>query len=301
MGNVLKLNVFRMKNSIVFIIAILLTFSIWANPEPDKKVVYKKIGNIELSLHFFFPKKHTQKQLTPAILFFHGGGWKGGSVNHFYNQSAYLASRGIIGICAQYRVENQHGTTPKEVVKDVKSAMRWVKMNASKYGIDPDKILAGGGSAGGHAAAATATLEGFNEDGEDTSIDCIPKALVLFNPVANNGPDGYGYDRVKAYWQDISPYHNINEHIPPTLIMLGTKDNLFTIAQAKQYKEKIESFGKRCDLKLYEDQDHAFFNLNINKEMHFQTMYDADVFLTSLGYLKGKPTVNKFRKTIDEM
>jgi len=269
------------------------------NIAPDKKVVYKVIDSTKLSLHFFFPKNHKTKDKKTAILFFHGGGWKGGGVNHFYNQSAYLASRGMVAICAQYRVEKPHGTTPKEVVKDVKSAMRWVKINASKYGIDPDKILAGGGSAGGHAAAATATLEGFNEDGEDTSIDCIPKALVLFNPVANNGPDGYGYDRVKAYWKDFSPYHNIKENIPPTLIMLGTKDKLFTVSQAKQYKEKVESFGKRCDLVLYDDQDHAFFNLDINKEMHFQTMKDADIFLTSLGYLKGKQTVDKFRKRID--
>ena len=266
-----------------------------AQVTPDKKVVYKVIDSTELSLHIFFPQNHKATDKTPAIVFFHGGGWKGGGVAHFYNQSAYLASRGMVAISVQYRVEKPHGTTPKECVKDGKSAMRWIKTHASEYGIDPNQILAGGGSAGGHVAAAMATLEGFNEEGEDTSVSCIPKALVLFNPVANNSEEGYGYDRVKDYWESFSPAHNLTKNAPPTLIMLGTKDKLFKPALAEQYKEKMESLGLRCDLILYEDQDHAFFNQDKNEALHYQTMEDADVFLTSLGYLKGKPTVSKFR------
>jgi len=267
---------------------------------PDKKVVYKEIDGFKLSLHFFFPENHKITDKTPTIVFFHGGGWKGGGVAHFYNQSAYLASRGMVAISVQYRVEKPHGTTPKECVKDGKSAMRFIKTHASKYGIDPNQILAGGGSAGGHVAAAMATLEGFNEAGEDTSVSCIPKALILFNPVANNSAEGYGYNRVKAYWEDFSPYHNISKNTPPTLIMLGTKDKLFKPALAEQYKEKMESFGLRCDLILYKDQDHAFFNYDQNRALHFQTMVDADVFLTSLGYLKGEQTIKEFKKTFDE-
>ena len=289
-----------MKHTLIIGLFVLMSGTLLANPEPDLKVVYKKVGDIELSLHMFYPKKHKNKHKKPAIVFFHGGGWKGGGPTHFYNQSAYFASRGMVAISVQYRTEKANNTSPKECVKDVKSAMRWVKTNASKYGIDPNKIVAGGGSAGGHAAAATATLEGFNEEDEDTSVSCIPKALVLFNPVANNGPEGYGYDRVKEYWQDFSPYHNINKNIPPTLIMLGTKDQLFKVSQAKQYKEKIESFGKRCDLILYEGQNHAFFNLDINESMHFQTMKDADVFLTSLGFLTGEPTVSEFKNNYQD-
>jgi len=84
-------------------------------------------------------------------------------------------------------------------VKDAKSAVRWIRKNALTYNIDPERIAAGGGSAGGHIAAATGTSTAFEEDGEDKSISSWPNLLVLFNPVIDNGPDGYGHSRVKGY------------------------------------------------------------------------------------------------------
>jgi len=289
-----------MKKSIFTLFIFFNIALLCAQVNPDKKVVYKVIDSTELSLHIFFPENHKSTDKTPSIVFFHGGGWKGGGVGHFYNQSAYFASRGMVAISVQYRVEKPHGTTPIECVKDGKSAMRFIKKNAAQYGRDPERIIAGGGSAGGHVAAAMATIEGFNEEDEDTSISCIPKALVLFNPVANNSKEGYGYDRVKDYWEDFSPAHNLTTDTPPTIIMLGTKDKLFNVSIAKQYQQKMKDLGNRCDLILYEGQDHAFFNIDKNRELHFQTMADADVFLTSLGYLKGEPIIEAFKKTFVE-
>lgn len=284
-----------MKNILVFSFLLFFSGRLLANPQADTTLIYKTIGDVELTMHIFFPQDHKVSDKTPAIVFFHGGGWKQGSPDHFYGQCEYLASRGMVTMSAQYRTENANGTTPAECVKDGKSAMRWIRSHASQFGIDPDKIIAGGGSAGGHVAAATATVKGFNEEGEETSVSCIPQALVLFNPVAHNGPEGYGYERVKEYWKEFSPYHNINKTTPPTLIMLGTEDKLFKPQLAMEYKNKMESFNLRCDLLLYEGQDHAFFNLDRNAEMHYQTMIDADKFLISLGYLDGKPA------TLDEL
>lgn len=257
--------------------------------DPDTVLVYKTIDDVELAMHIFFPPDHRVEEKTPGIVFFHGGGWNGGGPEHFHNQSIYFASRGMVCLSAQYRTKKGHGTSPAECVKDAKSAMRWVKTNARQLGIDPEKIMAGGGSAGGHMAAATATVKGFNEEGEDTTVTCRPKALVLFNPVAHNGPEGYGYGRVKEYYKAFSPFHNLGKDTAPTIIMLGTKDTAFKPKLAKQYKSKMDGFGARCDLILYEDQEHAFFNIDRNEELHYQTMIDADRFLISLGYLKGKP------------
>ena len=157
-------------------------------PKPDKIVIYKTIGDVELDLHIFNPPGHKPGDKTPAIVFFYGGGWSGANMTQFYNQSKYFASRGMVAICPRYRTQSKYKTTPKECVKDGKSAIRWIRKHADELGIDPKKLAAGGGSAGGHVAAATGTLTGFNEEGEDTSISCIPNALVLFNPVFDNSP-----------------------------------------------------------------------------------------------------------------
>ncbi|MBF0198371.1 MAG: alpha/beta hydrolase fold domain-containing protein [Planctomycetes bacterium] len=267
---------------------ILLSANITAKEtEPNKVIEYKKVGDVSLSLHIFNPPNHKITDKRPAIVFFFGGGWVGGTPKHFYRQSAYLASRGIVAISAEYRIFSKHKTAPSECVKDGKSALRWVRSHASELGIDPAKIAAGGGSAGGHVAAATGTISGFNEEGEDTSVSCVPSALVLFNPVFDNSKEGYGYSKVKDYWQEISPLHNINKNNPPTTVFLGTKDKLIPVATAQDYKQRMEKLGLRCDLHLYEDMPHGFFN----KKRFNETLIEADKFLTSIGYLQGEPTL----------
>jgi acetyl esterase/lipase len=196
----------------------------------------------------------------------------------------------MVAMSAEYRVKSKHGTSPRECVKDGKSAIRWIRLHANELGIDPRRLAAGGGSAGGHVAAATATVDGFNQEGEDRSISCRPNALVLFNPVFDNGPVGYGYDRVKEYWEQFSPMHNISENTPPTIVFLGTKDKLIPVATAERYKKLMAGKGCRCDLHLYKDQGHGFFNYR-NKKYYAATVIEADKFLVSLGYLKGEPTL----------
>ena len=121
---------------------------------PFKQTVNSTGGAVTLNLHVFTPPGHQPSHQRPAIVFFFGGGWVDGSASHFHPQCEYLASRGMVAISAEYRVKNLHGTTPQECVKDGKSAIRYVRQNAAALGIDPNRIAAGGGSAGGHVAAA---------------------------------------------------------------------------------------------------------------------------------------------------
>ncbi len=258
--------------------------------QPNREVVYKNVEGLagepaELKLHIFNPKGHSVTEPRPAIVFFFGGGWMNGAPGQFYPHCQYLARRGIVAIAAEYRTQKGHGTTPDACVRDGKSAMRWVRSHAAELGIDPDQILAGGGSAGGHVAAATALTEGFEEDGEDLSVSPRPAALVLFNPVFDNGPGGYGHDRVKSYWESFSPMHNIAVGAPPTIVLLGTEDALIPVATAETYKARMEAVGSRCDLFLYEGQPHGFFNFK-NREYYDKTVAEMDHFLVSLGYLE---------------
>jgi acetyl esterase/lipase len=207
----------------------------------------------------------------------------------------------MVAISAEYRTEDRSQTTPQECVKDAKSVIRWLRVHAGELGIDPNRIAGGGGSAGGHMAAATGILDGFNEEREDTSVSCIPNALVLFNPVADNGPGGFGHDRVKAYWTEFSPLHNIHKNAPPTLILTGSVDSAFKIASARDFKKRMDAVGVRCDLHVYEGQPHAFFNRGHSEEMYFRTLLESDRFLVSLGYLSGEtPPLSDFIDLEDE-
>ncbi|MEX2606628.1 MAG: alpha/beta hydrolase [Kiritimatiellia bacterium] len=251
--------------------------------QPDRVVVYKSVEGVELNLHVFEPEGYDPKtDQRPAIVFFFGGGWMNGSAQQFFRQSRYFADRGMVAMSADYRVFRQHNTRPSVCVQDGKSAMRWIRAHAKELGIDPEKIAAGGGSAGGHVAAATALFDEFNEPGEDTSVSARPDALVLFNPVLDTSEEGFGYKQVKAYWEAFSPLHQVGESAPPTLVMLGTADRLIPVATAEAFRDKMKAAGVRSELVLYPDQGHGFFNGARFRE----TLQAADAFLVSLGWIE---------------
>lgn len=259
--------------------------------KPDTVTVYKTAstpnGPLELEIHGFLPPGHQASDSRPAIVFFHGGGWHGGDPGHFYPQARYFALRGMVTFSAQYRLIKANKTTPQECVKDGKSALRWVRKNAATLGIDPQRILAGGGSAGGHIAAAVALCEGFNEEGENQSISCRPEALLLYNPVFDNGPGGFAHDLVKDYWKQISPIDNIDENAPPAIVILGTKDKFIPVATAERFETLMKEKKVRCELHLYQDKLHGFYNIWVGKDDLTRTTLQVDSFLSSLGYLTG--------------
>lgn len=268
---------------------LLLTFSIHFT-SAQITVLYKQIDTTNLYLEAHYPEHQDTSVAYPGLVFFFGGGWVGGDRSHFIHHAKYFSKRGLVCFLADYRTKNKHQTTPFESLKDAKSAIRYIRENAKELGIDPNSIIASGGSAGGHLAAATALINAYNEPTDDLSIDCRPNALVLFNPVIDNGPGGYGYERVDTTYQEFSPLHNIKKSAPPTIIFLGTEDNLIPVTTAEYYQMVMEKVGSRCDLHLYEDQGHGFFNYR-NFDYYQQTLRQADEFLITLGYLKPEPRI----------
>ena len=275
--------------------------------EGARREVYKTIGEVELAVHLFEPEGHQSTGRRPAAAFFFGGGWAGGTPSQFAPHARYLASRGMIGVVADYRVSSRHQTTPYECVKDAKSAIRWLRAHADRLGIDAAKIAAGGGSAGGHVAAAAGTIEAINEENDDLSVSAVPNALLLFNPVYDNGPGGFGHKRFGDRYTEISPMHNIRKGMPPAIVFLGTDDGLIPVETAKTFQRKMRQAGSRSELFLYEGQPHGFFNhrdfrARASPIFYYQTMLEADRFLTSLQFLQGKPTVKapKFSLALKE-
>ena len=259
--------------------------------------VYKVASGDEMKLHIFNPEGHRPgRDARPAIVFFFGGGWNGGTPAQFEQHCRYLASRGMVAITADYRVKTRQGTTPKECVADGKSAVRYIRAHAKRLGIDPRRIAAGGGSAGGHVAAAAGMLDGFDDPADDSAVSSKPNALVLFNPVYDNGPDGYGYDRVETYWREFSPAHNITKDDPPAIVFLGTKDALIPVKTAEAFRARMREVGLDSELHLYEGQPHGFFNESRGgTEIFLDTLEKMDRFLLENGYLNGAPAAEQMK------
>jgi len=176
-------------------------------PKPDEERIYKTVGDTELKLHLFLPENHRGTDEKPAIVFFFGGGWSK------FNPTA---------IAADYRVKSLHGTPPKACVTDAKSALRWIREHADQLGIDPEKIIAGGGAAGAHIAAAAATTDQFNEKGEDLSVSCIerrshsrensenlpkkdaePRCKVWFAPIQDQAHGFFNHHQKENYYKTV--------------------------------------------------------------------------------------------------
>ena len=250
----------------------------------DTVLTYQVVDGDSLKMYLQYPEGYVTGEKLPCIVFFFGGGWIKGNVNHFKPQADYFTGRGMITIRPFYRTRDSHGVSPVECVKDAKSAMRFIRANAEMLGIKNGYIAAGGGSAGGHLAAACALIKDFNHPQDDLTVSPVPNALVLFNPVLDNGPKGYGYSRVREYYKRFSPLHNLRDSIPPTLILLGDQDALFKKKQALKFIHTAKRINDKCKLILYEDQVHGFFNPS-NKKYHVHTIQMTDEFLQQLGYL----------------
>ncbi len=272
---------------------------------PDRLIPYKHVKGEDgqpdvLNLHVFNPAGFDAMKPCPAIVFFFGGGWNGGTPDQFYPQAKYFASRGIFGICAEYRTKTSHGVHPSKCVEDGKSAVRYLRANAGQLSILPEFIAAGGGSAGGHVAAAAGIVTAFDATEEEIGISSIPNALVLFNPVYDNGPEGYGHDRVKDVYPAISPIDNIRKGLPPSIVFLGDQDKLIPVATAERFKKLMQDKGIRSELYVYPKQPHGFFQWHKDKtpdkSIFTSTVGRADRFLAKLGFLKGQPKVKAWSR-----
>ncbi len=254
-----------------------------------ESLTYKTVGPRALKLLVDKPADWKATDRRPAMVYFFGGGWVAGNPSQFQRHSEYFASRGMVGIRVEYRLIPKGNPGPPVVCcADARSAMRYVRSHATELGIDPERIAAAGGSAGGHLAAMTALIDGLDDPADDTAVSCRPEALVLFNPVFNNGPGEWGYERVGKNYRDYSPAHHVAKGAPPTIVFLGENDKLIPVKVVKDFAKDMKSAGSRCDTHFYPGAGHGFFN---SPEYYSQTVVEADKFLGSLGWLEGPPTL----------
>ena len=255
--------------------------------------VYKTIGEVELNLRVYQPEDWMPDDRRPAVVFFFGGGWRGGSPDQFHPHCEHLAKKGMVAMAAEYRIKNLHDSTPTQSTMDAKSAMRWVRENAGKLGIDPNRLAAGGGSAGGHLAAATATIgDAISEDGDDLSVSAVPNALILFNPAVNlqlpRIEEKFPADIYRSL-AAISPLQHLGADLPPTIIFHGTADEAVPFQTVVDFSTKARELGAEVELVAYDDRPHGFFNYGRGDGKDYaDTVAKMDTFLVELGWIKAE-------------
>ncbi|QDS94637.1 Carboxylesterase NlhH [Roseimaritima multifibrata] len=305
-------------------IVVLLTMCLLSSPAFGQSVgyppsfddaraeTYKTIDDVEMKVWIFDPPDHQASDSRPAIVFFFGGGWTTGNPAQFERHCRYLASQGMVAMTADYRVRSRHGTLADKSLEDAESAIRWVRDNAKRLGIDPNRVAAGGGSAGGHLAACLGVVAPLSQPATEPAskqTSSVPNALALFNPALLLAPFeeirlGQNEDGVDKFAdiatrtgvppERISPIHHIRSGLPPTVIFHGEADTTVPFETAKRYTELATQAGNRCELASYPHATHGFFNYGRGGEpgeFYPLTVSRMHTFLQSLGYLQNPPAI----------
>ncbi len=216
--------------------------------------IYANRDSGSLKVYVFKPKT-PPKNSSPAVVIFHGGGWKMGEASWTFPLAKYFSENGFVGIAVEYRLSDEKSITPLEAMVDACESISWVRKKAKSLGVQSDKIAAYGWSTGGHLAASAAI---FNKS--VSGSDCSPNALVLESPAVSLLGDRWARKLLlkREDVRNISPDENVRKGLPPTLILQGDLDTVTPLAGAERFHRKMIEMGNRCELKVYKDYGHLF-------------------------------------------
>ena len=208
-----------------------------------------------------------------------------------FPECKHFAAKGMVAVSAEYRTLEPHGTSPFESVLDAKSAIRWIRRHAQELGVNPDLIVAGGTSAGGHLAASLCLFDEIEDNAEERAVSCRPQGLVLWNPVLDATMTGYvdGAQRLKDRAEAISPVHHLRAGLPPCIIFHATGDDCTPYENSARFTKLSQALGNSCELVTFEGRRHGFHQHTsvvgyVDDNDDFSACMEAtDRFLTSIG------------------
>ena len=256
---------------------------------PGKVFVYKTTHGQPQKMEVYFPETHGSGiKKVSGVLLFHGGGWKGGDLNQFRFACAYFAKRGLVAATANYYMNSEdetkalpQGTSRKRVcVTDAASALRWFKQHAEELGIDPNRIVVGGGSAGGHIALLASLQHDLDDPSDPKAIDTSVLGYLFFCSAFT--ADGKDNDK------SVDAFAQLKPGIAPSLFLFGEQDPW--LPAAEKLVPALRQTGARAELLVADKVGHMFFT---KPEWYDCALVECDRFLVSLGILSGEPLVHK--------
>jgi acetyl esterase/lipase len=245
----------------------------------ENNIEYANPDNQHLQLDMVRPSEGSGP--FPAIVCIHGGGFRAGERQSYDDLIRQFAQRGYVAVTVTYRLAPKYPFPA--AIHDVKAAVRWLRGNAAKYHIDPDRIGATGGSAGGHLAQFLGVTSDVKEfEGDEGHLDQSSRVACVVNYF---GPS----DFTKSYGKSVdaaevlplflggnleqqhqkhilaSPLYWVTPHAAPTLCVHGTKDDYVAIEQAQWMVDKLKAADVEAELLTLEGAKHGFQGADARK------------------------------------
>lgn len=242
---------------------------------------YKVVGGVGLDVHIFRPA-NAPAQRAPAILWFHGGSGDTGTWSHCPAFCQRFRELGIVVLQVEYRTYQRFDSTPLDALADARSAVRWVRTNAARLGLDPDRIAVAGFSTGATLAAQTLTVDGFDDPDDDRTVRAQPDAAVMVSGCYAPETDAY-YRRVlegSADLASLSPVARARPRLPPALVIHGGADRVCEFEAAERF---VTAATGSARLTALPDQSH-FFAFS-SPPARREALDATTAFLTELGWI----------------
>jgi acetyl esterase/lipase len=233
----------------------------------EQGVAVGRGGDRELKADVYAPPPGTAN--GAGVLLIHGGGWVQGDRSQLRGYGILLGRVGYTSVACEYRLAPQ-SQWPAQI-HDVKAALRWMRANAARLGIDPAKIAVSGNSAGGHLAlmaGGTQNVAEYEGEGGNAGAGTEVAACISYYGPALLGAPGValsdavrallGRDATDERVRSASPIAHVSASSPPTLLITGNKDELVPDESAFRMNRAISEAGGKAELHVYEGAPHGF-------------------------------------------
>ena len=214
--------------------------------------IYRDLKPEPLRLFVVKPEGWRAGDQRPAMVYFFGGAWTRGTPSKSIDWARMVAKWGMVGVAPDYRTFERFGTSPVEATADARAAMRWVEDHAAELGVDTNKIVVGGSSAGGHLALWTAIAKAPFGSRPEESPTAKPAALVLISAPGDTTLEAWDNDlrkieRFGPHIGDVSPLQNLDLKMPPVIMFHGDADPTVPYRIAVALHDKLIATSNTCE------------------------------------------------------